>query len=171
MTGRRLLAGFAVFTALLFLPALLQTAAAEQPTLAGEVVYVYDGDTIEVKDVGKVRLVGIDTPEFEASSRDRFYLRRDISPDTLRRIARRARTFNIDQARGKRVSLTLDHQHRDRYDRLLAYVYLPDGRLLNRLLLEAGLASVYRRFDFRLKDEFLAAEAAARKARLGMWKP
>lgn len=165
----RLPAGFALLLSLL-LPVSLQTVRAAPPEPGGTVVRVYDGDTIEVADVGKVRLLGIDAPEFEASGRDRFYLRRDISPETLRRTARRARSFTIDQARGKHVSLTLDHQHRDRYDRLLAYVHLPDGRLLNRLLVKKGLAAVYRRFDFRMKEDFLDAEAEARRAGRGMWK-
>ncbi|MFO7982380.1 MAG: thermonuclease family protein [Desulfuromonadales bacterium] len=170
MTSFRVLPRLAIVVAFLLLPVFQQTEAAEPAELAGKVVRVYDGDTIKVESVGKVRLIGIDTPEFKASSRDRFYQRQGISPDTLRSTARRARTFNIDHARGKRVRLTLDHQHRDRYDRILAYVYLPDGRLLNRLLLEEGLASVYRRFSFRLKDDFLDTEARARSRGVGMWQ-
>ncbi|MEJ2700672.1 MAG: thermonuclease family protein, partial [Desulfuromonadales bacterium] len=63
-----------------------------------------------------------------------------------------------------------DHDERDRYGRLLAYVVLPDGRMLNRLLLEKGYAAVYRRFDFRLKQDFLRAEADARRRQVGLWQ-
>ena len=56
------------------------------------------------------------------------------------------------------------------YGRLLAYVYLPDGRLLNRMLLEQGLAAVYRKFTFRMKTDFLTAEQQARQAGIGLWK-
>ncbi|HKL48318.1 MAG TPA: thermonuclease family protein [Desulfuromonadales bacterium] len=170
MAGFRLLSRLAIVFAFLLLPVFQQTATAEPAELAGKVIRIYDGDTIEVESVGKVRLIGIDVPEFKASQRDRFYQRQNISPDTLRRTARRARMFNIDHARGERVRLSLDHQFRDRYDRVLAYVHLPDGQLLNRLLLEAGLASVYRRFKFRLKDDFLNAEAEARRHGVGMWQ-
>lgn len=170
MRGYRVLSRLAVVVAFFLLPVFQQTATAEPAELAGKVIRVYDGDTIKVESVGKVRLIGIDSPEFKASSRDRFYQRQSISSATLRRTARRARSFNIDRARGKRVRLTLDHRHRDRYDRVLAYVHLPEGQMLNRLLLEAGLASVYRRFDFRLKDDFLAAEAKARARGVGMWQ-
>lgn len=170
MTGIRVLSRLAVVVAFFLLPVFQQTAAAESATLTGKVVRVYDGDTIKVERAGKVRLIGIDAPEFKASSRDRFYQRQNISSATLRRTARRAHSFNVERARGKRVRLTLDHQHRDRYDRILAYVHLPDGRMLNRLLLEEGLASVYRRFSFRLKDDFLDVEARARARGVGMWQ-
>jgi micrococcal nuclease len=48
-------------------------------------------------------------------------------------------------------------------------VYLLDGRLLNRLLVEQGLAVVYRRFAFRMKEEFLIAESEARQSGVGLW--
>ncbi len=48
-------------------------------------------------------------------------------------------------------------------------VTLSDGRMLNRELLKEGLALVYRRFDFQLKDDFLRSEAAARGAERGLW--
>ncbi len=167
MTIRLLLVKTPIILAIVLLS--LQAAWAGPATLSGAVVRVYDGDTIEVAQLGKVRLIGIDAPEFKASRRDRFYLRRNISAATLRRVARRARAFLVDKAQGRQVDLTTDHTRRDRYGRLLAYVRLPDGRLLNRLLVEAGLASVYRRFDFRLKADFLAAESEAQRAGRGMW--
>ncbi len=66
--------------------------------------------------------------------------------------------------------LKTEERKRDRYNRLLAYVYLPDGRLLNQLLLEKGFAVVYRRFDFELKSNFLTAEARARDKKRGIWQ-
>jgi len=141
------------------------------PTLHGVITWVYDGDTLEIKPVGKVRLIGIDTPERTASGRDRYLLSQGVAEPRLRQVYRAAKQFNINQMKGQQVRLGLDGPARDRYDRLLAYVYLADGRLLNRLLLEEGLAVVYRRFDFRLKDDFLAAEAAARERQLGLWAP
>ena len=146
--------------------------AATAGELRGRVTYVYDGDTVKVSGVGKVRLLGIDTPEHEASGRDYFYRRFGISPATLRAISRDARITVGDLARGREVRLETEDagDSRDRHGRLLAYLYLPDGRLLNRELLERGLATVYRRFDFRLKSEFLAAEDHARRQGIGLWK-
>lgn len=153
---------------LLLLLVALPAPAAE---LSGIVQWIYDGDTLQVAGVGRVRLLGIDTPEMEDSPRDRFYRERfRISRPQLRRIAHLAQKFNIAQVKGQRVRLETDQTERDQYDRLLAYVYLPDGHLLNRQLLEQGLAAVFRRYDFKRKREFLAAEDRARTAQLGLWQ-
>lgn len=148
----------------------LLAGSAHAETLTGRVSWVYDGDTIKVDGVGKVRLLGIDAPEKEASPRDDHYLRQDkIAPSTLREVAEQALRLNIKTVKGHRVSLELDRERTDRYDRTLAYVYLSDGRMLNRLLLEKGLAAVYRRFDFHYKQDFLNAEESARDQHLGLW--
>ena len=150
---------------------LLLVSAAQSAELAGRVLWVYDGDTLKVENVGKVRLIGIDTPESKASSRDRFYTKKfSISREKLRKIAKQAKYYNIHNVKSQRVSLELDHTHRDKYDRLLAYVYLPDGRMLNRVLLQKGLATVFRRYDFQYKKDFLEAEIKARNGKLGLWE-
>lgn len=157
-------------TALLF--ALLVTSAgsaAPPPAVDARVEWVYDGDTLKVAGVGKVRLIGIDTPERETSPRDQNFTKLGARKRQLRPIGRSALQFNIAQVKGKNVRLTFDQEKKDRHDRTLAYVYLPDGRLLNRLLLEQGYAIVYRRFDFSLRDDFLRAEDTARERRVGLW--
>ncbi len=150
---------------------LLTTGLAIATELSGQVTWVYDGDTLLVEGIGKVRLLGIDTPETKASERDRYYQQQfSIPTKQLRKIARMTKQFNIRQVKGKRVTLITDRQQRDRYGRLLAYVYLPNKRLLNSLLLEKGWASVYRRFNFQQKKTFLATEKTARRARIGLWQ-
>ncbi len=124
---------------------------------------------LKIDPVGKVRLIGIDTPERENSQRDRYLIKQGISAARQREIYQLAKEFNIKQVKGKEVTLTLDDSPRDRYGRLLAYVRLPDGRLLNRVLLEQGMAVVYRRFSFHLKEDFLTAEAEAKRNKLGLW--
>ena len=116
-----------------------------------------------------MRLIGIDTPEREASKRETISQLERSLPRKAKRDLQRAKQFNISHVKGQIVSLTLDDPPRDRHGRLLAYVYLPDGRLLNRVLIEQGLAVVYRRFEFRLKEEFLAAEGKARLSGIGLW--
>ena len=140
------------------------------PTLQGEVSWIYDGDTLMVDGIGKVRLIGIDTPEKDDSPRDDFYRRWNIAPQQLRNVARQALEFCITEAKGRVVTLTVDKTPRDRHGRLLAYVHLPDSRMLNRLLLERGLATVYRRFEFVMKEDFLAAERQARAQKTGLWQ-
>ena len=158
------------FFLLLTLLALLATTSLSAE-LTGRVLWVYDGDTLKIENIGKVRLIGIDTPESQASSKDYFYIKSfSITEKRLRKIAKQAKYYNIHNLKDRRVSLELDQTHRDKYDRLLAYVYLPDGRMLNRILLQKGLATVFRRYDFQYKKDFLEAEAKARNGKLGLWE-
>jgi len=159
-----------MFRTLLTLLLLFLAATSWAAELEGRVTWVYDGDTIEVGDIGKVRLLGIDTPEYQDSSRDNFYLKRfHISRKKLREISRRAKRFNIIQAKGKTVRLETEKEQRDKHGRLLAYVYLADDQQLNRLLLQQGLASVFRRYGFAQKHIFLEDENKARAAQIGLW--
>ena len=146
-------------------------AAVEPPPLTGTVTWVYDADTLDIAPHGKVRLLGIDAPEKSASDRDQAFVRLGILPKRLRAIHGAGIAYGISNVKGKAVTLTAGTTPRDRHGRLLAYVSLADGRLLNRLLLEEGLVIVYRRFDFAGKDDFLAAEAAAKRRGVGLWSP
>ncbi len=156
-----------LFPLLLFL---LFSSSAFAESRSGNVSWIYDGDTIKVDGIGKVRLIGIDAPEKEASPRDDYYQRHDqIDPATLRKIAQQAFNFNIETVKNRRVKLEFDHEKTDRYGRTLAYVILPNGHTLNQLLLEKGFAAVYRRFDFQRKHDFLLAEKSARDRQQGLW--
>jgi len=159
---------FSVLTLIAFLLFFPFPSHAVDP--AGTVTWVYDGDTLEIDGIGTVRLIGIDTPEKEDSPRDEYYRKKGISLETLRAVSKEALRFNIRHVKGERVSLSFDREKKDRHGRTLAYVYLPDGRMLNRLLIEEGLAAVYRKFDFAFKDDFLSAEAIARNLHHGLWK-
>jgi len=137
--------------------------------LQGTVNGVYDGDTLDIEPHGKVRLIGIDTPEKDHSYRDRYLEKQGISASRQREIYQAAKHFNIRHVKGQPVTLVTGQPQRDRHGRLLAYVYLADGRLLNSMLLDQGLAVVYRKFTFRLKEDFLAVEKQARQAKVGLW--
>jgi len=155
---------------LLFLLSPLQSLAEPaDATTSGTVTWVYDGDTLEINPYGKVRLIGIDTPERENSPRDNYLIEQGIPASHQRTIYQAAKHFNIEKVKGKLVTLVLDEPTHDRHGRLLAYVKLPDGRILNQVLIEKGLAVVYRRFNFTRKDDFLAAESIARQAHVGIW--
>ena len=146
-------------------------ACHQAEAVSGRVTWVYDGDTIEVESVGRVRLLGIDTPELRDSERDRFYQHQfRISTATLRHVARQASDFAIRHSHHQTVTLKFDQERTDPYGRTLAYVYLPDGRLLNQMLLEEGLAAVYRRAEFKYKGRFMAIETEARANRRGLWR-
>ena len=96
------------------------------------VAKVIDGDTLKLSNGERVRLIGIDTPE----SRDNPKLRRDAERTGQDRQAiiamgKRATEFTKKLVEGKQVRLEFDVQQRDKYGRLLAYVYLEDGTFLN----------------------------------------
>lgn len=101
------------------------------------VVRVIDGDTLDVDapdgqtSVTRIHLWGIDTPE---AAKPREGKAAEPFAD-----AAHARTSELCE--GKLVTLKLDsHQDRDRYGRVLAYITLPDGSMLNEVLLLEGLA-------------------------------
>jgi micrococcal nuclease len=93
------------------------------------VTRVVDGDTVDISpSVGgrsRVRLIGIDTLEVHFGTQP-------YGPE--------ASTFAKRELDGERVGLELDVQKIDPYGRLLAYVYLPDGKMFNGTLLEEGYA-------------------------------
>jgi len=128
------------------------------------VVRVVDGDTlwIDVPDGNRrytaVRLWGIDTPELHGRDGPMYYARE--AADLARKLAE-----------GTTVTLKLwPARTRGYYGRLLAYVYLPDGRMLNEVLIEAGCAYADARFEHPLMDKFLALERQARQQRVGLWR-
>jgi micrococcal nuclease len=100
--------------------------------IAANVTRVVDGDTIEAELAGggkeDVRLIGIDTPE-------------TVDPDQpVQCFGPEASAFTHRLLDGARVELAYGAERRDRYGRLLAYVYLPGGRLFNAILARRGLA-------------------------------
>ena len=123
--------------------------------------YVIDGDTIIVIINGKkekVRLIGVDTPE-----KDGTYTKKEP-------FSREASAFTRKMTEGENVKLEYDWQKRDKYGRLLAYVYLEDGTFLNEELLEQGYATAFRKFRFKYRDDFIRYEREARDNKRGLWK-
>jgi len=152
---------------------LLATPAAARDQVT--VTRVVDGDTLTIYYNNKkenVRLVGIDTPE----SRDNSKARRDAD--------RTGRDLQVITSQGKRAAafvkslvgkgsvleIEFDVERRDRYGRLLAYLYLSDGRMLNEEIVRAGYASVMTiPPNGKYKDRFLKAYREARESRVGLW--
>lgn len=132
------------------------------PAPAGTTVvvrHVIDGDTFVTGDDERVRVIGFDAPEaggyrpVECGGRE--------ASEAARRLLE-----------GRTVTLTSDptQAERDRFDRLLAHVELPDGRDLGEVMLREGHAEVYRaagRFEGR--DAYDAAQSAARRDGVGLW--
>jgi micrococcal nuclease len=122
-----------------------------------KVVYIYDGDTIKLDNGEKVRYLGIDTPEM------------NYDKPPAERLADEAKRFNSDLVYGKKVRLEFDIVKRDKYNRLLAYVYV-NNVLVNAKLIEAGLAKVYIiPPNVKYADDFLDIQRTAKEAKRGIW--
>jgi micrococcal nuclease len=119
-------------------------------------VRVIDGDTLVLAGLGSTRLIGVDAPEV----RGRAECFAGEAAAFVRRLV----------PAGSTVRFLLGEDQRDRYGRGLVYVWLPDGRSLNAVLLEGGYATVltippndrYARLFRRLERE-------ARRERRGRW--
>lgn len=138
-----------------------QVAVSKQPGLYS-VARFTDGDTIAVNMNGKVekiRFVGVDTPETHKPN----------APVQCYGPAAAAYTKNLIGKNSVRLVSDPLSTDRDRYDRLLRYVYLPDGRLVNRELIQNGYGFYYPYFPFTKSAEFSAAQQAAMLSRKGLW--
>jgi micrococcal nuclease len=137
---------------------------ADPPGDPARVMEVLDGDTIVVETGGKrenVRLLGVDTPEMNYKTGE---------PDPF---ALEATLFTREKVEGTTVTLTSDpiNEDRDRYDRLLRYVHLPGGKLLNLELVRRGYGFAFLRFPLTDRERFVQAEIEARSAGAGLWAP
>ena len=147
---------------LLLLPLLLLTApAGSAAPLEGSVVRVVDGDTIHVKvgdRVEKVRYIGMNTPEVHHPTRGEEPGGREATEANRRLVA------------GKRVRLETDVQARDRYGRLLAYVWVGDV-MVNAELVRQGYAQVMTvPPNVRHQELFVKLQREAREAGRGLWR-
>lgn len=135
----------------------------ETPTPASvsgtfKVTRVVDGDTIEIEGGEKVRYIGIDTPE-------------TVDPrKPVQCFGVEASKKNKELVEGKTVRLEKDITDKDKYSRLLRYVWV-DDLFVNLELVKQGFASSYSYPpDIKYQKEFLAAETEAREAERGLWK-
>jgi micrococcal nuclease len=114
-------------------------------------VEILDGDTIKLSNGIAVRYIGIDTPE----EGEPFYSE--------------AKEANEKLVKGNTVRLEFDLQARDKYGRMLAYVYV-DTLMVNLRLLKEGLANIYPYPpNLRHLQEFCTAQKEARENHVGIW--
>jgi micrococcal nuclease len=120
------------------------------------VVRVVDGDTVVLGGIGKVRLIGIDTPE--------VYGHVECFGPAASAFAKRSLPAGLS------VRYRLGAEQRDRYGRALAYVWLGDGRMFNAVLAERGYAQPLTiPPNDRYAPTFAAAARRARTAGRGLW--
>ncbi|MBE0426618.1 MAG: thermonuclease family protein [Nitrospirae bacterium] len=122
------------------------------------VAEVHDGDTVSVmlnNKKEKVRLIGIDAPEIGQ-----------------RPWGKRAKKYleNILSSSGWRVRLEFDVEQRDKYGRVLAYMWTKDGKMANLLMVENGYAMLFTvPPNVKYTNELRVAQNEARKKELGIW--
>lgn len=133
----------------------------DQPGLY-EVTEFIDGDTITVDMNGQdetLRFIGVDTPETHDPRK------------AVQCFGLAAAEFTKNLIGNNRVRLEADplNTNRDRYDRLLRYIYLPDGRLVNAEIIKNGYGFAYLGFPFTKSEEFASYEKNAREQNIGLW--
>ena len=139
------------------------TSSFTKPVIPGyyKVVSVSDGDTITIRMDGndeKIRLIGVDTPE-------------TIKPNSPQECYGKEASEHLKKLlNGQEVKVEADpiNQNRDRYNRLLRYVYFND-QLVNKQIIEQGYGFAYLSFPFSKSEEFRQAQVTARQAGIGVW--
>jgi micrococcal nuclease len=122
----------------------------------GTVTRIVDGDTIELADSRKIRLLLVDTPETTSGQNDCF--------------GQEAKQFTTDTLLDKQITLEYDVECTDRYGRTLAYVSV-DGMEINPLMVQRGYGCVLHISpdgDSRV-DEFKALQLDAQRSGRGLW--
>jgi micrococcal nuclease len=131
------------------------------PTIEAVVVRVIDGDTIQVRiseRIEKIRYIGVNTPEVHHPAKRE-------QPG-----GQEAARLNRELVQGRRVRLELDVQERDRYGRLLAYVWVGEV-MVNAELLRRGYAQVMTvPPNVRYQNLFLRLQREARDSGRGLWR-
>jgi endonuclease YncB( thermonuclease family) len=123
-----------------------------------KVKWVNDGDTIVLTNGSRVRFIGINAPEI------------DHENQKAEPYGYKARSFNKTVVLSQKIRLEFDRERHDRFGRLLAYVFLPDGSFLNERLLENGLAFfLYRNPNVKYDKLLLKAQQRAMKGQKGLW--
>lgn len=123
-----------------------------------KVVHVDDGDTVILSNQKHIRYIGINSPEIKHGEKPAEYYGGE------------ARDFNKKMVFGKKVRLKFDSQKKDKYGRLLAYVYLEDGTLVNLELIKEGCAHVLFVSPNTLHYEgLLNVQRIAIEQHKGMW--
>ncbi len=140
------------------------------------VIKIIDGNTLWVYygvQREKVRLIGIDTPESKVNTKDKRDAKRsgqDIK--TIIEMGKRSTEYVSSLVKpGHKVTIEFDVEQRDRYGRLLGYVYLSNGKMLNEEIVKAGCANVMTiPPNVKYQDRFLKAYREAREKKRGLWR-
>lgn len=125
---------------------------------AGTIKWVIDGDTFVLDNNEKIRMIGIDTPEYQPRHKIADYYGKEASEYSHALLSK------------KKVTLEYDKDQEDDYGRTLAYVYLENGQFVNLWLVRESYARAkYYRPNGKHYLELKKAEQIARAEKKGMW--
>ncbi len=139
------------------------------------VLKVVDGDTFYAEVNGekvKIRVLGIDTPEIIAEKNKPMEYGDITNLTCLALWGVKAKEFVKRELEGKVVLIEFDRKAglKDKYGRLLAYVYYPnEGTDFAAKLIKLGYARVFVEGEFSKKAEYLSYQNSAKKSRVGLW--
>lgn len=132
------------------------------PSFAHEwfnVKWVNDGDTIVLADGRNVRYIGINAPEIDHGSKK-------AEP-----YGYKAKNYNKKMVLSTMIRLEIDKERYDQYGRLLAYIFLKDGKFVNKAMIEQGYAYLLpRRPNIRYNKVLLQSQRNAMSAKQGIWR-
>jgi micrococcal nuclease len=124
-----------------------------------QVKWVVDGDTVVLVDGQKVRYIGINAPELAHD---------DHSAEPFGEASKK---FNALLVNRKKVRLEFDRERFDRYQRLLAYVFLKNATFVNAEILSNGYAYLLKhRPNLKYDEILLQAQRSAMSAKKGIWQ-
>lgn len=123
-----------------------------------QVVRIVDGDTFVLEHIGKIRLIGVNTPETKDPRRPVQFFGKEASQFLTKLIS------------GKKVKLEYDQQKKDKFQRTLAYAYLPDGTHINAKIIAEGYGFAFTRYPFQKMEQFRMLEKKARENKVGLWQ-
>ncbi len=149
---------FAIFLLSYFTVAFAQSGGERDTAYVKRVI---DGDTVLLLMSGgeeRARLIGVDTPEKNHPMKPVQYFSREAT-EYLRQLCA-----------GKKVFVEYGQEVRDRYSRLLVFLFLEDGRLINAEIIKNGYGFAYTRYPFKYQAAFKQFESEARKKGVGLWK-
>jgi micrococcal nuclease len=159
---------YTAFSLILIILFLLTFSHAQE---VARVKRVVDGDTLLLTNEEKVRRIGIDAPESRVNARaEKQAEGKDLK--IIISMGEEATRFVQGLLRpGDQVRIEFDVAKRDQYGRLLGYIYLSDGRMLNEEILKAGYANllIYPP-NVKYQERFLKAFREAREAKRGLWR-
>ncbi len=140
------------------------------------VTRIVDGDTLKVFYLGReesIRLIGIDTPESRVNKKTKKDAERNNQDiKIIIEMGKKATRYVKGLAKpGDLITIELDVQERDRYGRILGYVYLSNCKMLNEEVVKAGYAMIMTiPPNVKYKDRFLKAYQEARESKRGLWE-